>query len=81
MNPNQAGCDYPCKAICGAGVAFKLAQALIERRREGDQSRLLLSFMKIVAIATIADSVPLSGENRAFAKLGLNALRTAVNPG
>ncbi len=81
LNPNQAGCDYPCKVICGAGVAFKLAQALIERRREGDQSRLLLSFMKIVAIATIADSVPLSGENRVFAKLGLNALRTAVNPG
>ena len=81
VNPNQAGCDYPCKVLCGAGVAFKLAQALIERRREGDQSRLLLSFMKIVAIATIADSVPLSGENRVFAKLGLDALRTAVNPG
>ena len=81
LNPNQAGCDYPCKVICGAGVAFKLAQALIERRREGDQSRLLLSFMKIVALATIADSVPLSGENRVFAKLGLKALRTAVNPG
>src|SRR5450631_2571216 len=81
VNPNQAGCEYPCKALCGAGVAFKLAQALIERRREGDQSRLLMSFMKIVAIATIADSVPLSGENRVFTKLGLEALRTAVNPG
>ena len=81
LNPNQDGCDYPCKVICGAGVAFKLAQALIERRREGDQSRLLLSFMKMAAIATIADSVPLYGENRVFAKLGLNALRTAVNPG
>ena len=81
VNPNQAGCDYPCKALCGAGVAFKLAQGLIERRREGDQSRLLLSFMKMVAIATIADSVPLSGENRVFTKLGLDALRTAVNPG
>ena len=81
VNPNQAGCDYPCKVLCGAGVAFKVAQALIERRRAGDQSRLLLSFMKIVAIATIADSVALSGENRVFTKLGLEALRTAVNPG
>jgi len=81
VNPNQAGCDYPCKALCGAGVAFKLAQGLIERRRAGDQSRLLMSFMKIVAIATIADSVPLGGENRVFTKLGLEALRTAVNPG
>ena len=63
-------------------MAFKLAQALIERRRPGaDQSRLLMSFMKMVAIATIADSVPLTGENRVFAKLGLEGLRSAVNPG
>jgi single-stranded-DNA-specific exonuclease len=81
INPNQPVCDYPCKMLCGAGVAFKLAQALIERRRSGDQSHLLASFMKVVAIATIADSVPLTGENRVFAKLGLEGLRTAVNPG
>ena len=81
LNPNQAGCEYPCKVICGAGVAFKLAQALLERHRPNEQSRLLMSFMKIVAIATIADSVPLSGENRVFAKLGLDELRRAVNPG
>jgi single-stranded-DNA-specific exonuclease len=82
VNPNQSGCDYPCKAICGAGVAFKLAQGLMERKLTGkDVSRLLLSFMKVVAIATIADSVPLKDENRVFAKLGLEALRSAVNPG
>jgi single-stranded-DNA-specific exonuclease len=82
VNPNQAGCAYPCKLLCGAGVAFKLAQGLIERRRTaGDQTRLLLSFMKIVAIATIADAVPLGGENRVFAKLGLEGLRSTVNPG
>ncbi len=82
LNPNQAGCDYPCKTLCGAGVAFKLAQALMERRLpEKDQSRLLLSFMKMVAIATVADAVPITGENRVFAKLGLEALRNAVNPG
>jgi len=82
LNPNQPGCEYPCKALCGAGVAFKLAQALMERRlAHRDQSALLKSFSKIVAIATIADCVPLTGENRVFAKLGLEALRTAVNPG
>src|SRR3984893_2371617 len=82
LNPNQSGCEYPCKALCGAGVAFKLAQALTERLLPGkDQSRLLTSFMKIVAIATIADAVPLIGENRVFAKLGLDALRSAVTPG
>jgi single-stranded-DNA-specific exonuclease len=82
LNPRQSGCDYPCKSICGAGVAFKLAQGLMERRLIGrDQTRLLMSFMKIVAIATVADSVPLVGENRVFAKLGLEQLRSAVNPG
>jgi single-stranded-DNA-specific exonuclease len=82
LNPNQRGCDYPCKDLCGAGVAFKLAQGLMERRlARNDQSRLLTSFMKMVAIATIADAVPLTGENRVFAKLGLEALRSPVNLG
>jgi len=86
VNPNQDGCDYPCKHLCGAGVAFKLAQGLMQRRlaarlNANDQSRLLMSFMKVVAIATIADAVPLVGENRVFAKLGLQGLRRPVNVG
>jgi single-stranded-DNA-specific exonuclease len=82
LNPNQSGCEYPCKTLCGAGVAFKLAQALMDKRlTDRDQSHLLTSFMKVVAIATIADAVPLTGENRVFTKLGLDALRHAVNPG
>ena len=82
VNPNQPGCEYPCKSLCGAGIAFKFAQALLARRLpHREQSPLLLSFLKIAAIATIADSVPLHGENRVIASLGLNALRTAVNPG
>lgn len=82
VNPNQKGCDYPCKHICGAGVAFKVAQGLMQRRLDSkDQTKLLLSFMKVVAIATIADAVPLTSENRVFASLGLAALRRAVNPG
>ena len=82
LNPNQPGCGYPCKALCGCGVAFKLAQALLEKLLDRpDQSRLLASFMKVVAIATIADAVPLIGENRVFAKLGLDGLRAPVNAG
>ena len=82
VNPNQDGCDYPCKYLCGAGVAFKLAQGLMQRRLDRpDQSRLLMSFMKVVAIATIADSVPLLGENRVFTRLGLEGLRSPVNIG
>jgi len=82
VNPNQPGCSYPCKNLCGAGIAFKLAQALLEKRLgHRDQKALLLSFMKVAAIATIADCVPLQGENRVIAGLGLNALRSALNPG
>ena len=82
VNPNQAGCGYPYKQLCGAGVAFKVAQGLMQRRRDAkDQERMLRSFMKVVAIATIADAVPLTGENRVFARLGLDELRKAVNPG
>lgn len=82
INPNQTDCSYPCKALCGAGVAFKVAQALIARRMpEKDHERLLRSFTKMVAIATIADAVPLVEENRVFARLGLEGLRSPVNPG
>ncbi len=82
VNPNQPGCPYPYKQLCGAGVAFKVAQGLMQRRLdEKDQGRMLRSFMKVIAIATIADAVPLTGENRVFAKLGLEELRRAVNPG
>ena len=82
VNPNQEGCGYPCKQLCGAGVAFKVAHWLMQRRLDPkDQGKLLLSFMKVVAIATIADAVPLTAENRVFAALGLDALRRAVNPG
>ncbi len=78
LNPNQPGCEYPCKALCGAGVAFKLAQALLEG---SGRERLLPSFLKVVAIATIADAVELTGENRVFTKLGLEGLRKPVNLG
>jgi single-stranded-DNA-specific exonuclease len=82
INPNQKGCEYPYKQLCGAGVAFKVAQELMRRRLDGkDQEKLQRSFMKVAAIATIADAVPLTGENRVFASLGLDALRRAVNPG
>jgi single-stranded-DNA-specific exonuclease len=78
LNPNQSGCDYPCKALCGAGVAFKMAQALLEKT---DRARMIPSFLKIAAIATIADAVPLVGENRVFVSLGLEGLRRPMNAG
>jgi len=83
LNPNQPGCGYPCKWLCGAGVAFKLAQALLIRAEEDPKSlvKVLASFMKMLAIATIADSVPLADENRVIASVGLRELRQPVQPG
>lgn len=82
LNPNQPDCSYPCKSLCGAGIAFKIAQALFEAKDEADaRRRLLPSFLKMAAIATIADAVPLVGENRVIAKLGLVGLRDPRNAG
>jgi single-stranded-DNA-specific exonuclease len=91
VNPTQPGCPYPNKNLCGAAVAFKLAQALLaaaapmtadaEAFRARTRGVLLPSFLKLVAIATIADSVPLMGENRTLAALGLAALANPVQPG
>ncbi len=82
LNPNQPACDYPSKHLCGAGVAFKLAQALLEAHdRERARTKLLPSFLKLLAIATVADAVPLLGENRIFVSLGIEQLARPVQPG
>jgi single-stranded-DNA-specific exonuclease len=82
LNPNQAGCGYPEKGLCGAAIALKLAQALLERRDPArTREKTLPSFLKMAAIATIADAVPLRGENRTIAALGLRELRRPVGAG
>jgi single-stranded-DNA-specific exonuclease len=82
LNPNQAECGYACKHLCGAGVVFKLAQALLEGwDRERARTKILPSFLKMVAIATVADAVPLLGENRVIVAIGLEQLQRPVHPG
>ena len=82
LNPNQPGCGYPEKSLCGAAIALKLAQALLERRDPmRTREKILPSFLKMAAIATIADAVPLRGENRVIAALGLRELRRPVGAG
>jgi single-stranded-DNA-specific exonuclease len=82
LNPNQRGCSYPEKSLCGAAIALKLAQALLERHdTTRTRDKLLPSFLKIAAIATIADAVPLKGENRVIAAIGLRELRHPVGAG
>ena len=82
LNPNQLGCPYPEKSLCGAAIALKLAQAILERRDLArTREKTLPSFLKMAAIATIADAVPLRGENRAIASLGLRELRSPAGAG
>lgn len=78
LNPKRADCRYPNKNLAGCGVAFKLAQALLNETGHG---LLVESFIKIAAIGTIADIVPLTGENRIIAKYGLAGLRKPNNHG
>jgi single-stranded-DNA-specific exonuclease len=83
LNPNRADCTYPDKNLCGVGVAFKLIQALLATLDwpAAKVRRVAESFLKLVAIGTVADVVPLTGENRVLVKLGLDGLRTVKNPG
>ena len=71
INPKRIDCSYPDKYLAGVGVALKLVQALCRR---GGREKLLPGFIKIAAIGTLADVVPLVGENRVIAKLGLELL-------
>ncbi len=78
VNPKQPGCRYPFKDLCGAGVAFKIAQAIIRRERLTLSEQ---SLAKVAALGTIADIVPLLGENRAIVAEGLAALSDPRAPG
>src|SRR3954452_10897620 len=71
INPKRRDCTYPDKYLAGVGVALKLVQALC--RRSGREA-WMPGFIKVAAIGTLADVVPLVGENRVIAKLGLDLL-------
>ena len=71
INPKRADCSYPDKYLAGVGVALKLVQALC---RQVGREKLMPGFIKVAAIGTLADVVPLVGENRVIAKLGLELL-------
>lgn len=72
INPKRPDCSYPDKVLAGVGVALKVVQALLRESGRGDS--LLPGFLKIAAIGTLADVVPLTGENRVIAHHGLRAL-------
>lgn len=96
INPKQTDCAYPEKMLCGAGVAFKLAQALLAHLRHVHAEAHVGEYastctipphgwekwlLDMAGMATIADMVPLVGENRTFAHFGLTVLRKSRRPG
>lgn len=85
VNPKQPGDNYPFKDFSGAGIAFKLAQALLNAELESPQGRSAPlaeeELLDLVALGTVADLVPLISENRALVKRGINSLNQTERPG
>jgi single-stranded-DNA-specific exonuclease len=79
LNPHRPDCDYPERVLCGAGVAFKLLHALY--LRHGRTVDDLYRYLDLVAIPTVADLVPLTGENRILTRFGLKVLERTPNVG
>ena len=77
VDPHRQDCTSPFKDLCGCGVALKLIAAM----DGGDYSAALEQFSDLAAIATIADVVPLVGENREIVTQGLHYLENTENPG
>lgn len=79
VDPHLAGSRYPHPHLAGSGVAFKLAQLLLAQGPAGDDGALALA--DLAAIGSVADLVPVAGENRAIVRLGLERLRASPRPG
>ena len=76
VDPHRPDGGYPHKTLSGVGVAFKLAAAL-----SGNQEQVLREYADMVCLGTVADVMPLQGENRVFVTQGLELLRSTTRPG
>src|SRR5262249_24175607 len=86
VHPRLPGTDYPFGDLCGVGVAFKLAWAICARLGDGRRAsprmrEFLLSAVGLAAVGTVADMVPLLGENRVLVRYGLHSLRERASLG
>ena len=79
VNPRRPDCGYPNKGLCGTGVAFKVMHALARSRGLPDED--VHYHLDLVALATVADVMPLRGENRIMTRFGLRVLAVTRNPG
>jgi len=78
LNPLKPGCSYPFKHLCGCGVVFKLIEAITKRI---NKPTISYPYLQFVAIATMADIVPLNGENRVMVYYGLELINQAPRAG
>ncbi len=82
INPKQMNCPYPDKNLAGVGIAYKLASAINKRLLPGGSELINIEkSLDLVALGTVADMAPLTGENRYFVKAGLNEIRAAHRQG
>ena len=81
LNPKRHDCPYPFKELAGVGVVLKLVQGLGQHRPGSLPPDFVNEHLDLVALGTIADVVPLRGENRIFAKLGLERICSSEKPG
>lgn len=79
LDPKRSDCDYPCKELSGCGIGFKLMQALAQHNNLPWTE--LEPLLDLVAVSTACDIVPITGENRVLAHLGLRRINTAPRPG
>jgi single-stranded-DNA-specific exonuclease len=78
VDPKQKGDKYPFKKLAAAGLAFKLAEALLKKKMTGTLRR---NFLELVALATLADMMPKESENKMFIEEGLSSLEKSFRPG
>jgi single-stranded-DNA-specific exonuclease len=81
INPHQAGCGFPFKGLCSAGVAFYLCAALRSRLAGRASVSDPREWLDLVALATVCDMMPLVDENRVLVKAGLERLTKSPRPG
>jgi single-stranded-DNA-specific exonuclease len=82
INPKRPDSVYPFDGLCGAGVAWKLVQAILSKKRpDGFGDGQEKWYLDLVGLATLSDMVPLVGENRMLARFGLMVLRKNRRPG
>ena len=81
INPKQAGDQYPDKDLAGVGVAYKIAQALLDHTKKSTPDFQLEDLLDLVALGTVADLAPLVGENRVLVRKGLQKIRETKRQG